>query len=131
MYYILDYIPYTIYCILNAIYYLHYVLCIIYCIPYTVYYRQHIICYLLYAVYCILQNIYHMPHAIYCILDAMYYIPHTGHVFAWAPREQAVKDILDGLRSVPSSANTQPWTIVVVQGSARSMIGATYVPGGG
>lgn len=29
---------------------------------------------------------------------------------------QVVTNILEGLRSVPSSANTQPWTIVVVQG---------------
>ena len=29
---------------------------------------------------------------------------------------QVVTDILEGLRSVPSSANTQPWTVVVVQG---------------
>ena len=30
---------------------------------------------------------------------------------------QVMIEILEGLRSVPSSANTQPWTIVVVQGA--------------
>ena len=30
---------------------------------------------------------------------------------------QVVTQILDALKSVPSSANTQPWTVLVVQGA--------------
>mmetsp|Transcript_13076 Transcript_13076/g.28793 ORF Transcript_13076/g.28793 Transcript_13076/m.28793 type:complete len:510 (-) Transcript_13076:134-1663(-) len=36
-------------------------------------------------------------------------------------------EILEGLRSVPSSANTQPWTIVVVQGDKKAQLAAELV----
>ncbi|CAE7654681.1 nfnB, partial [Symbiodinium sp. CCMP2456] len=54
---------------------------------------------------------------------------HATHSFNPSkeiPR-QVVKDILEGLRSVPSSANTQPWTIVVVQGATRKLLSEKIV----
>ncbi|OLP84852.1 hypothetical protein AK812_SmicGene34232 [Symbiodinium microadriaticum] len=54
---------------------------------------------------------------------------HATHSFNASkeiPR-QVVKDILEGLRSVPSSANTQPWTIVVVQGATRKLLSEKIV----
>eukprot|EP00434_Breviolum_minutum_P003582 symbB.v1.2.003152.t1/scaffold177.1/size287523/17 len=41
--------------------------------------------------------------------------------------KKVVTDILEGLRSVPSSANTQPWTIVVVQGDKKAQLATKLV----
>lgn len=49
---------------------------------------------------------------------------HCTHSFdASRPVDHAlILDILEGSRSLPSSANTQPWTVIVVQGAARDRL---------
>lgn len=36
--------------------------------------------------------------------------------------KKVIQEVVEALRSVPSSANTQPWTIVVVQGEKRNQL---------
>eukprot|EP00927_Polykrikos_kofoidii_P031067 TRINITY_DN26726_c0_g1_i1.p1 TRINITY_DN26726_c0_g1~~TRINITY_DN26726_c0_g1_i1.p1 ORF type:complete len:565 (-),score=90.73 TRINITY_DN26726_c0_g1_i1:166-1860(-) len=38
--------------------------------------------------------------------------------------QKIVYDILEAVRSIPSSANTQPWTVIVTQGTARNRLSA-------
>ncbi|CAK9090639.1 unnamed protein product [Durusdinium trenchii] len=39
-----------------------------------------------------------------------------------AMERKVIQEVVEALRSVPSSANTQPWTIVVVQGEKRNQL---------
>eukprot|EP00435_Cladocopium_sp_Y103_P057168 s384_g19.t1 len=41
--------------------------------------------------------------------------------------KKVIIEILEALRSVPSSANTQPWTIVVLQGDKKAQVAAKLV----
>mmetsp|Transcript_68756 Transcript_68756/g.128273 ORF Transcript_68756/g.128273 Transcript_68756/m.128273 type:complete len:543 (+) Transcript_68756:87-1715(+) len=36
--------------------------------------------------------------------------------------QKAIADILEAVRSLPTSANTQPWTVIVVQGATRDVL---------
>jgi len=49
---------------------------------------------------------------------------HCTHSFdvSRAVPHALIRDILEGSRSLPSSSNTQPWTVIVVQGTTRDRL---------
>jgi len=49
---------------------------------------------------------------------------HCTHSFdpSQPVAQKVLRDILEGSRSIPTSANTQPWTIIVAQGATRDRL---------